>query len=94
MRSMLIVGLLFTLATVPAVQAQQVAVPASAEQPAPRVVEVPMPRTEVDLTPARAAAVQSREAVTAEAAREMSARTLLAVIGAALVVVALVVLLN
>jgi hypothetical protein len=94
MRFILILGLMFSLAAVPAVQSQQVAARASAEQPSPRLAEIPPPMIQADLTPVRTTAVESRETVTADAAQEMSARTFLAIIGGALVVLALVVLLR
>jgi hypothetical protein len=93
MRSVLIFGLVFALAGAPAVQAQQVAAPASAAQTTPRVSEVPMPRMHVDTARAQAAALQPRHGqVEADAVRELTARTLLAVIGGVLVVIALVAL--
>ncbi len=95
MRSILIFGLVFTLAAVPAVQAQQFAAPARTAEPAPRVVETPLPVLQVDTAPVQAVAVQSKqEVVAAEARREMTARTLLAIIGGAVVVLGLIVLLR
>jgi hypothetical protein len=93
MRYLLVAGLVFTLAAVPVAQAQQIATPVPAEQSVPSLVEVPQPRIQVD--PAPAPEIQVRqEAVSTEAMREVSARTVLAVIGGALIVVALISLLR
>jgi hypothetical protein len=89
MRTIPALGLAFALASVPAAQAQQIAAPASAEQVVPDLIEVPLPRMAVDPAPTPEIRAQ-QETAQAGAAREVSARTVLAIVGGLLIVVALI----
>lgn len=91
MRSTVIMGLVFALAGVPAVQAQQVAAPASAEQPAQQSVVVRSAPPEANLAPVPAEAAHVRlDPVESSTARQISTRNFLAIIGGVVVVLALV----
>jgi hypothetical protein len=107
MRTTLALGLLLILFAVSAAQAQHTTAPARDAQSALPVVEGPLSapqadaaRQTVDVQPPVDAAqltadVQPNEEVVDVAARrEMTARTLLAIVGGALIVVALIVLLR
>jgi hypothetical protein len=90
MRSIVIAVLGLTLALVPAAQAQQVVAPAAVEA-APSLVEVAPHWSQPDAAGVRTVAEDSRsETVAATAARDISARSVLAWLGAAVVVVALI----
>jgi hypothetical protein len=86
-------GLALALAAIPALQAQEPVVPveASAEQTDPRPAEVSIDPAEATLPPPRPEGRQANhEAAETGAVRETSARNLLAIIGAVVVVVALI----
>jgi hypothetical protein len=89
MRTILISSLILALATAPAVQAQQAVGAAAAVQPMPGLAPKSMPVIEVDT---RAAVVRASEAEAAPAvvSREVSARTVLAVVGGLVLAVALI----
>jgi hypothetical protein len=88
--------LALALAAVPAAQAQQtpVAVPATAAQPVLHRIDLPAAPVseEVPTAASRQVAEAEREGAEAAAARQGSARNVFALIGAVLVVVALVAL--
>jgi hypothetical protein len=91
MRSILAVALVFTLAFVSVAQAQQVVVPAPAEPVPSSLVEVVPHGISADAAGVQVVAAESRsETVAAPAARETSARNVLALLGAVVVVVALI----
>lgn len=99
MRSKIAVALVLMLASVPTVQAQQVAVSAPGAFPAAKTVVASLPPVVVERTPApvlevRAVEVESEQRAEVVAAREPTARTALALVGAIVVVVALVALLR
>lgn len=95
MRTTVVLWLLLVLITVPAAQAQQTAAPARDARPAPRVVETPLPAQQMVTAEATAGVIQPKAEVgEVVARREMSARTLLAVLGGAVIAVALIVLLR
>jgi hypothetical protein len=94
MRTTLVLGLLLVLIAVPAAQAQQPSAPARDAQPTSLVVEAPVSAQQVDTARVTAVVVESEEEVVDVAAREMSARSLLAIVGGVVVVVALIVLLK
>lgn len=86
----IVVGLALALATIPAAQAQQLAIPTSASQPDLRRDEAPTAAMRVDVTPAPIEVVESgHDVAEAKAARQISARNVLAIIGAVVVGVAL-----
>jgi hypothetical protein len=93
MRSILVATLVFTLAFVPAAQAQQAAASAVAE-PAPSSLVQLSPHWSQPDSPSvpAVAADASYETPAAAAMREPSARTLLAIVGAAVLVIAVVAL--
>jgi hypothetical protein len=94
MRYSLIFALLLTLLSAPIVHAQQAPVTAVGERPVPRLVEMTDTGTRGDLVAIHAAAYQPAETAAAVALRDTSARTVLAVIGGVVVVVALIALLR
>jgi hypothetical protein len=89
MRTLLVSTLILTLAAAPAVHAQQVTSVVSVEQPAPQLAPISMPVTQVE-TAAPVSSVTVPAESDALAARDPSARNILAVIGAVVVVVALI----
>lgn len=90
-----VLGCVFMLAAVPATQAQQTRVPASTQQSDPRPVEVPTGVTVAETTPASTETIRAGHAAAErEAIQEPSAKTILAIIGAIVVVVALIALLR
>jgi hypothetical protein len=94
MRSILVAGFVLTLAIVPAAQAQEPVAPLEVKPVQSTLIEVPPHWSPADSAGVQAVVAYSTSEATAEAAmREPSARTLLAVIGAVVLVVALVALL-
>jgi hypothetical protein len=92
----LLVGLALALTTVPVAQAQQLVTLTHSQDsiPEPRRPEAPPVPSRIEVTPARIdATVVARDAYAPKPAVEVGARNVLAVIGGALVVVALVALL-
>jgi hypothetical protein len=89
MRTLLVSTLILALVAAPAVQAQQVPSVVSVEQPAPRLAPTSMPVTQVD-TVAAVSSASVPAASHATAVRDTSMRNVLAVIGAVVVVVALI----
>jgi hypothetical protein len=89
MRTLLVSTLMLALVAAPAVQAQQVTMVASVEQPAPRLAPISMSVTQVD-TVAAVSSASMPAASHAVAVRDVSARNILAVIGGVVVVVALI----
>jgi hypothetical protein len=95
MRYTVILALLLTLLSAPIVHAQQAPVTAVGERPVPRLVEMTDTGTRGDLVAVHAAAYQPAETTAAAAAlRDTSARSVLAVIGGVVVIVALIALLR
>ncbi len=95
MRS-IVVGLALVFAAIPVAHAQELAIPAPAtpvptSQPELRQMEAPANAVEVDLAPVAVEAVEATYEV-ADAQAQVSARNVLAIIGAIVVVVALVAL--
>jgi hypothetical protein len=79
---------------VPTVESQQVIAPRFAEQPIARAATVQSPAEGVDFVPIRLTTQPvERDASESSVAREVSARTVLAIIGAVVVVGALIALL-
>jgi hypothetical protein len=94
MRYTVILALLLTLLSAPIVHAQQAPVTAVGERPVPRLVEMTDTGTRGDLVAVHAAAYQPAETAAAAALRDTSARSVLAVIGGVVVIVALIALLR
>jgi hypothetical protein len=93
MRSILVAGLVLMLA-VPAAQAQQFVPPVEVEPVQSSLIEAPPHWSQADSASVQPVEAYSRTetAAAADAMREPSARTLLAVVGAVVVVVALIAL--
>jgi len=91
MRSGIILGLVFALAAVPAVQAQQASEPIMQEQSELQPIAAPSASVEASPTAAHVEAVPVRyEDAEATAAQRTTARNALTIIGAVVVVLALV----
>jgi hypothetical protein len=95
MRS-LVIGIGLALAVTPIAHAQQLATPsAPASQPDLRPVQVPTAPLRVEVEPAPVELAEARrDAGESQAAAQLSARNLLAILGAILVAVALLSLFN
>lgn len=91
MRYITALAFIVGLAAVPAAQAQQAVTPRFAEQPIPRLQTADTAPTSVELRPSRTSA-SALEVNTEDAAvaRELAARTVLTIIGAIVVIVAVV----
>lgn len=97
MRS-IVTGLFLAWVVAPTAQAQQHSVPAesSVSQPQPRPIDVPSAAIQMNFPDPLAVQVVEvrRDVVEAKAAQDIKATTVLAIIGAVVVVVALVALFN
>jgi hypothetical protein len=94
MRYTLTFALILTLLSAPVVHAQQAPVTAVGDRPVPRLVESSDTGTRGAVVAVHAAAYQPAEMAAAAALKDTSARTVLAVIGGVVVVVALIALLR